>query len=84
MSLLEYQIDNNIQSVWSSLISEKMDHGYDPNLRVFPYFHQYGYLVILGYLRVKECPAGLEPLTGARNRRKATVKKKRRNLYSAQ
>ena len=30
-----------------------------------------------GYFRINDCPAGLEPPTGVRKRRKATVKKRR-------
>ncbi len=42
-------------------------------LRIFIYTDGLFY-VSLGYVRVNECPAGLEPTAGARNWRKATVK----------
>ncbi len=38
------------------------------------YVCMYVYIRIIGYLRVKECLAGLELPEGARNTRKATVK----------
>ncbi len=30
--------------------------------------------LLLGYIRLGDCPTGLEPPAGARNRKKATVK----------
>ena len=43
-------------------------------LRIFTYTNDELFQVWLGYLKVNDCPAGLEPPAGARKRRKATVK----------
>ncbi len=45
---------------------------------IFSHVRMMGYFRLC-YVRINECPAGLELPAGYRNRRKATVKKKRRN-----
>ncbi len=48
-----------------------MGPGKNSKLRFSSYSHIR--MIRLGYLRVYDCPAELEPPAGARNRRKATV-----------
>ncbi len=60
-----------------------MGQGKNPKLRVFLAFSHIRMKVYfrLGKVRVNECPAGLEPQSGARNKRKSTVKIRKKRHF---